>query len=960
MEYLPLKEKRDLTMVEPTNFSPSPDFKWLCNQLFVKLDEVRLQPRLLDMRRPKTTRHYEIINNFINLWRKTVGNDIYPVLILAFPYRDRKMYSIKEYSLIKLVCEYLKLPKYSTTEKRLQRWKQRAGKNSRLSMFCVQEIKKRKSEPNNTVNISIDKLNECLNDIAAIRNKKGKGGKKLSEIKSLKFCLESMSYTELQYFFDILLKDRIIGGLEHKFLNCWHPDAKDYLSVVSDLRILSNKLWNPTERLNSKDLSINIGNAFAPQSAKKSTVSYETIAKKLKNKFYIEEKMDGERIQLHFMDYGSDIKFISRGGIDYSYLYGGNINTGTIAKYLKLGRNVKECILDGEMVTFDTTKKCILPFGLVKSGALHSLTVSGIENESYHPLFMVFDIVYLNGSSLASVIISERKKYLSAVLTPCPQYLEILPFASCSDGNSIKLSLEKAISLGSEGIILKYCNSKYSVASRLDDWIKVKPEYLEQFGENMDLVVIGRDPGKKDSLMCGLAVIQDEESYEEILQNEETKLASGYNLYETESISVPVKPIRKFISFCTIANGISEEEFKKIDRLTFGLWKDYKDEPPPSDLVEFGTKLPIEWIDPKNSIVLEIKARSLENTESIENKYKAGCTIYGGYCRMIREDKDWHTCYTYSDLIRTRSSKRPKDYRITIPVINDKKPYSKKYLSTSLNKTFTKISVTENSSNFFEGLQFYIISDYINPHSGFRMSKEELNNLVLNYGGTLVHNPASRGSINRNLRIFSGKFTVECSTLVERGYDIINPQWILDCTHSKMLLMIQPSHCFNVSTTLMNAAKQRVDILGDSFDKIISIKDLEKLLSTVPATSQPVNEVIAQNKKYEFIPLFLFWNRSFYIPTEILFHEAIEVIKTKIKCYGGHIVNEISNSNIIIVSEIKSEKRNEVLAIIREFLSNNASYCGYIKAIPRIVNPNWIDESIKRGCQVLEEDYPVF
>ena len=678
MENLPLKEKRDLTMVEPTNFSPSPDFKWLCNQLFVKLDEVRLQPRLLDMRRPKTTRHYEIINNFINLWRKTVGNDIYPVLILAFPYRDRKMYSIKEYSLIKLVCKYLKLPKYSTTKKRLQRWKQRAGKNSRLSMFCVQEIKKRKSEPNNTVKMSIEKLNECLNDIAAIRNKKGKGGKKLSEIKSLMFCLESMSYTKLEYFFDILLKDRIIGGLEHKFLNCWHPDAKDYLRVVSDLRILSKKLWNPTERLNSKDLSINIGNAFAPQFAKKSAVSYETIAKKLKNKFYIEEKMGGERIQLHFMDYGSDIKFISRGGIDYSYLYGGNINTGTIAKYLKLGRNVKECILDGEMVTFDTTKKCILPFGLVKSGASHSLTVSGLENESYHPLFMVFDIMYLNSSSLESVIISERKKYLSVVLTLCPQYLEILPFASCSDGNLIKLSLEKAISLGSEGIILIHCNSKYSVASMPDDCIKVKPEYFEQFGENMDLVVIGRDPGKKDSLMFGLAVIQDEESYEGILQNEETKLVSDYNLYETEPVSVPVKPIRKFISFFSIANDISEEEFKKIDRLTFGLWKDYKDELPPSDLVEFGTELPIEWIDPKNSIVLEIKARSLENTESIENKYKAGCIIYCGYCRMIREDKDLHTCYTYSDLIRTRSSKHPKDYRITIPDTNAKKPYSKK------------------------------------------------------------------------------------------------------------------------------------------------------------------------------------------------------------------------------------------------------------------------------------------
>lgn len=235
--------------IKPHNFAPSPDFKWLCDELFVKIDSIQKQPGKHGAFKPLTRRYFEIISFFVKLWRKTVGDNIYPALILILPYRDHRIFNIKDYTLIKAICSFLKLPVKSATEKRLLRWKRRAGKGVKLSDFCVEEIKRRRSEPLTKEKITIDKLNECLDQLAEERTTRGRGFKNLADSVIFKYCLDNMSFTEMKYYFDIILKNRVIGGQEHTFLNCWHPDARDYLSVVSDLKTVADKLWNPSHRL---------------------------------------------------------------------------------------------------------------------------------------------------------------------------------------------------------------------------------------------------------------------------------------------------------------------------------------------------------------------------------------------------------------------------------------------------------------------------------------------------------------------------------------------------------------------------------------------------------------------------------------------------------------------------------------------------------------------------------------
>lgn len=945
---------------EPQNFSPSPDFRWLCDELFVKIDEIASKKNITSTT-PIASLYFEVIERFINIWRKTVGNDIYPAIILVLPYRDRRTFNIKDVTLIKAICLYLKLPKNSFTERRLLNWKQKASRNEKLSNFCVEEIRRRRSESLQVAKdseiqhhrvVTIDGLNEKLDFLVQERNTKGRGYKNLADSSVFKYCLENMSFVELKYFFDILLKNRIIGGQEHKFLNIWHPDAQDYLSVVSDLRTVTKKLWDPNFRLKQNDLTVRAGFTFSPQLAKKANTSYSNMCKKFKNDFYIEEKMDGERIQLHFLNYGEDIKFLSRRGTDFTYLYGDNLTKGTIAKYLSLSPDVKNCILDGEMVTFDKERNIMLPFGIVKSSAMNILTKGDISNESYYPFFVVFDLLFLNDVPLVDFPLFQRKEYLLKILRPAKEKVEIISSMRCDNELSIKTSLENAIAIGSEGIVLKGYHSKYIAASRNDSWIKVKPEYLEQFGENMDLIVMGRDPGKKDSLLCGLIVFENEES----MKNDVIDLDSVIEMDEEKLAEETVpKKLKCIMSFCNIANGISLEEFKEIDRKTRGHWKNSENNPPPNDLLLFGSKIPAEWIHPTNSVVLEVKARSLDNTDASAKRYKVGCTLYGGYCRQIRYDKDWTSCYSATEFYRDRQSRSRNFKRGTHIMISPKRKKASRNYGL-LDYDYTEDGSPEKKSELFKGLFFYIMSDFIDCTTNNRKSKENIIECISEHGGIIIHNILQKRSKYNKLRLISSKMTNECKILVKRGYDVLSPKWIFDCIRSNRLVELEPDHCFNVSDELLALSWKRVDKYNDGYKSLINKDIISQYLSLNSSYDL---------EQYEFdeglrtIPYFLFNGRIVYIPDDLEYNESVTELDLKIKLFGGKLTKQVDKANLVVVATKYKSNIISIVGEIRRIFSKRVYNSSEVPKIPYIVNSKWVDDSIEQNIQLPEENYVI-
>jgi len=93
-----------------------------------------------------------------------------------------------------------------------------------------------------------------------------------------------------------------ISVKETTVFEVFHPDAHALFNICSDLKKVAWELWNPTYRLKADDKTIQLFRAFAPMLCKRpgEKDKIEQTVKDMEGRtFFIEEKLDGERMQLH-------------------------------------------------------------------------------------------------------------------------------------------------------------------------------------------------------------------------------------------------------------------------------------------------------------------------------------------------------------------------------------------------------------------------------------------------------------------------------------------------------------------------------------------------------------------------------------------------------------------------------------------------------------------------------------
>lgn len=270
---------------------------------------------------------------------------------------------------------------------------------------------------------------------------------------------------------------------------------------------------------------------FQPQLAQfqnQKDPSLEKMVKKMgitdkEPEFWIEEKMDGERMQLHMIEDpshpgGKRFGFWSRQAKDYTYLYGDGFedDDSALTRQIKgaFDARVKNIILDGEMITWDPEMDKIVQFGTLKTAAL-SEKKNPFQAAGIRPLFRVFDCLYLNGQVLTEYTLQDRRNALETAIHDVHRRLEKHKYEVVTKHEEIKPILHQIINDAGEGLVLKNPNSTYQLNARIDTWMKVKPEYMDEYGEQLDCVVIGgyygsgRRGGSLSSYMCGLRVDQN-------------------------------------------------------------------------------------------------------------------------------------------------------------------------------------------------------------------------------------------------------------------------------------------------------------------------------------------------------------------------------------------------------------------------------------------------------------------
>lgn len=568
------------------------------------------------------------------------------------------MYGLKEKTIAKLLIKILKINKDSDDGQALNNWKQ-PGQTAASRMAgdfagrCYEVISKRPRR-DEVGSMSIAEVNDRLDRLSAAQ-------KEDQQEPIFAEFYAQMNPDELLWLIRIILKQMKVGATEKTLFRIWHPDAENLFNISSNLRRVCWELYDPSVRLEGEDRGIALMQCFQPQLAQFQIQSMQKMVDKMgrtedDDEFWIEEKLDGERMQLHMVTDdsipgGKRFGFWSRKAKDYTYLYGNGLmdDNSALTRHLKdaFDERVENIILDGEMVTWDPDLDRMVEFGHLKTAAIAEQKNPFATGP--RPLYRVFDLLYINGTSLTNHVLRDRRKVLETVVKDVDRRLEIHTYKKAHGVADIEPILREVIEDASEGLVLKNPRSPYRLNQRNDDWMKVKPEYMDGYGEDLDCIVIGgyygsgRRGGELSSFMCGLRV-------------DENHVRKGAN------------PMKCF-SFFKVGGGFKAADYAQIRHLTEDKWIRWDPKNPPVEYIELGGGVlqyerPDVWIKPCDSVVLAVKAASVSATD----QFRTGYTLRFPRFKRIRTDRKWDSALTLSGFSALKSNvekeQREKKFKI--------------------------------------------------------------------------------------------------------------------------------------------------------------------------------------------------------------------------------------------------------------------------------------------------------
>jgi DNA ligase-1 len=194
---------------------------------------------------------------------------------------------------------------------------------------------------------------------------------------------------------------------------------------------------------------------------------------------YLEDKFDGIRAQFHRS--AERVEIFSR---DLRRI------TGQFPELADQARNLQEdLILDGEIIAFQEGRRLSF-FDLQRrlgrksdGGDLFARAAADVP-----VAFVVFDLLWLNGQSLLTTPLRERRRYLGRIRLPSQfQIARVIPAHSAAE---IEQTFRQARRRLNEGLMIKDPDSLYLPGTRGMFWFKLKKELA-----TLDVVVVGAELG---------------------------------------------------------------------------------------------------------------------------------------------------------------------------------------------------------------------------------------------------------------------------------------------------------------------------------------------------------------------------------------------------------------------------------------------------------------------------------
>ena len=871
--------------------------------------------------------------------------------------RERPMYGIKESIIGKLLIQVMKINKDSEDGYNLRNWKQ-PGQTAASRMAgdfagrCFEIMSKRpmRTKPGD---MTIQEVNDLLDQLAA-------ANKQESQTRLFAEFYNRMNPDELMWLIRIILRQMKMGASEKTIFNIWHPDADSLFNICSNLRRVCWELYDLKVRLDGEDRGVTLMQCFQPQLAQFQMHSFQKMIDRMhlteqNPVFWVEEKLDGERMQLHMENDddtpgGKRFGFWSRKAKDYTYLYGNGFldDRSSLTRHLKdaFDEGVDNIILDGEMITWDMGEDMMVPFGTLKTAAKEQQ--DNPYATGWRPLFRVFDILYLNSQTLTNYILRDRRKALSSAVRDVHRRLEIHSYAEAKKAADIDPMLRKVVAEASEGLVLKNPRSAYRLNQRNDDWMKVKPDYMTEFGENLDCLIVGgyygsgHRGGKLSSFLCGLRVDEDQ-------------------------VSRGANPM-KFYSFFKVGGGFTSADLATIRHKTDGKWKKWDSRRPPSEYIalagdgKYLYEQPDEWILPSNSLVVEVKAASVSFTET----FKMGYTLRFPRFKRIRDDRTWENSLSISGFMKLKidaeTAKKEKEFKIDDGRRKRLRTSRKKALTIAGSESVKDVAIDISASKVFEGLNFYIMTGSQKPN---RKPKVVLEEMVKSCGGETFQNDSRPGTV-----CIGDNRTVHVASAMKRGQvDIVKSSWLFDNIRQseadgdrpKLLLPFEPRHVFFAKEESDVLSDANVDQHGDSYARDVNIDELKGLFKNMPLgfegktnVSDFRDQLREHGNDLGELPCWMFNDLLLYAdqgqmnglaPTT-----AVEDLDLRLACntvcFAGGVLSDalVEGLTHILIGRDKS-RLQDLRARVSQFNGR----------LPRIVTAAWVEQSWQEKTLLDEE-----
>ncbi|KAF0288749.1 DNA ligase 4 [Amphibalanus amphitrite] len=784
---------------------------------------------------PSKPRRLEVWRRFLARYRPQVlpsgGDSAFTLLRLLLPDRDRERgsYGAKHHRLTELYTAALGLPRASAAGQQLLRYRADGGHQHGAGDFgeTLQHVLLHRC-PQQDSGWSMQRIDDTLSRLAEMNRTNDRPGMQ----ETMQQLVRTLSAREHKWLARIILKEMHLGLDANSLLREFHPDALDHWAVASCLRRLAAELRDPQQRLDRAQISL--FNAFRPMLSERSGL--ERIDQQMKTKpFFVEPKHDGERVQLH--KDGDRYMFFSRGGFDFTASYGGSPSAGSLVPHIhrQFRDTVRSCILDGEMLVWNDRERAVI----VKAEApdVKKLKPGG----RVWPLFVPFDLVYLNGEVLTERPLSERLQKLKCVFRPLDGRLDVTTRLEVSTTEEVVEALNAAIDRQEEGLVLKDPQSLYRPNARRAGWVKVKPDYVDSLVDDLDLLIIGGyyGGGARRGTVC------------------------QFLLGAAEPAERGGEQPQLFLSAGTVSSGLTSQQLLQLQRQLMPHFRrtSRSGQPPPG--LRWTAEKPDLWIEPCHSQILQVRQlrqmpRKVKATELVESsRHAAGLVPRFARVVAVRADKPWHQCVTTAELrqLRQRAGGKLATAHLQARLedgggggetggetgVPRRAPAAGRAgarpPAVAAHLRPTDLSGLPAESALLRDKQICVMTCH-------RLSdKAELERLVHQYGGSLTQNPTER-----TWCVIADRVTVKERSVVRSGrYDVVRSRWLRRLAAAGRPVPFAPSELLHATAATRRDTALHFDPFGDSYSEDVTEPQLKELLDAMrsePAPAEPPSELL--------------------------------------------------------------------------------------------------------------------